>query len=117
MIVRLPYPPAKLSPNARLHWRAKAKAVKSYRAECGFELLAQGVNRMPSVSLKLTFCPPDRRRRDRDNAIHAFKAGQDAIADITGIDAASFKSPTRQALVSLCRAVKSSWRSPNEHAI
>lgn len=91
MIVRLPYPPAKLSPNARLHWRAKAKAVKSYRAECGFELLAQGVNRMPSVSLKLTFCPPDRRRRDRDNAIHAFKAGQDAIADITGIDDSQFQ--------------------------
>jgi crossover junction endodeoxyribonuclease RusA len=91
MTVTLPYPPAKLSPNARLHWRAKAKAVKSYRAECGFELLAQGVNRMPSVSLKLTFCPPDRRRRDRDNAIHAFKAGQDAIADITGIDDSQFQ--------------------------
>jgi len=91
MIVTLPYPPAILSPNARPHWAAKAKAVKAYRNECGFELLAQGVNHMDSVSLKITFCPPDRRRRDRDNAIHAFKAGQDAISDITGIDDSKFQ--------------------------
>ncbi len=90
MIVRLPYPPAILSPNARPHWAAKAKAVKAYRNECGFELLAQGVNHMPSVAIALTFCPPDRRRRDRDNAIHAFKTGQDAIADITGVDDSKF---------------------------
>ena len=90
MIVTLPYPPAILSPNARPHWAERAKAVKAYRNECGFELLAQGVNHMDSVSLTLTFCPPDRRRRDRDNAIHAFKAGQDAIGDITGIDDSQF---------------------------
>lgn len=36
--------------------------------------------------LSLTFCPPDRRKRDDDNLVAAFKAGRDGIAQAMGID-------------------------------
>ena len=38
------------------------------------------------MPVKITFQPPDRRKRDRDNMIAAFKAGQDGLADALGID-------------------------------
>lgn len=92
MKIELPYPPSKLNPNRRQHHMALAKARKAFRAECGFEALAQGLNHIDadSLNLRIEFRPPDRRRRDRDNLIAAFKAGQDAIADITGIDDSKF---------------------------
>jgi crossover junction endodeoxyribonuclease RusA len=38
------------------------------------------------VYLTITYCPPDRRRRDRDNAEAAGKAARDGLADAWGID-------------------------------
>ena len=32
IVIELPLPAKELSPNSRCHWRAKAKAVKAYRA-------------------------------------------------------------------------------------
>ncbi len=92
MILRLPYPPSKLNPNRKVHHMVRARLTKAYRKECGFEALAQGLHRMDgdTLSLTITFHPPDKRRRDRDNAITAFKSGQDAIADVTGIDDSQF---------------------------
>ena len=92
----LPFPPAKLSPNARLHWAQKAKAVKAYRRDC-FVLASPFVNGQHRgtglLPVRITFHPPDKRRRDRDNMIAAFKAGADGIADAIGIDDARW-SPT-----------------------
>ena len=34
MNVTLPWPPSALSPNARQHWSALARAKKAYRAAC-----------------------------------------------------------------------------------
>lgn len=34
----------------------------------------------------IEFCPPDRRRRDDDNMLAAFKAGRDGVADALGVD-------------------------------
>ena len=39
--VKFPFPPKELSPNSRLHWAKRAKAVKSYRQECMYELAAK----------------------------------------------------------------------------
>ncbi|MBL4940341.1 MAG: hypothetical protein JKY81_01610 [Colwellia sp.] len=102
--VTLPYPPAKLNPNKRLHWAVKAKAVKAYRHDC--YLLAKSVmfstrtkaaicafaceNKLP---IKIIFHYPDKRRRDRDNAIASFKAGADGVADAIGVDDADW-TPT-----------------------
>lgn len=86
----LPFPPSGLNPNRsrRDHWAKTAKARKAYRDACGWECKAWGVNRFKAdeVHLHIEFHPPDNRRRDRDNLIAAFKAGQDAIAEILGVD-------------------------------
>ena len=42
------------------------------------------------LSLRITFHPPDKRRRDRDNMIAAFKAGQDGLSDSLGVDDSQF---------------------------
>lgn len=84
----VPLPPKELSPNARLHWRPVADAKKNYRKQCWAMCLAQnppkfGGNQLP---VEITFYPPNKRKRDKDNLIAAFKAGQDGIADALGID-------------------------------
>jgi len=38
------------------------------------------------LHLWITFDPPDRRPRDDDNVLAAFKSGRDGIADALGID-------------------------------
>jgi crossover junction endodeoxyribonuclease RusA len=38
----------------------------------------------------MTFCPPDKRRRDRDNLIASMKAATDGIADALGTDDSKF---------------------------
>lgn len=69
-----------------------AAEKKKYRQACAWECKAWGVNRFKadSICLSLEFYPPDNRRRDRDNIIAAFKAGQDAIADVLGRDDSEF---------------------------
>lgn len=94
-VVILPWPDAKLSPNARgKHWGARAAAKKVAR-EVGFALTRAvfGTTRPNwlGASLDITFCPPDRRRRDDDNAIGSFKAYRDGIADALDIDDHKFK--------------------------
>jgi crossover junction endodeoxyribonuclease RusA len=89
MIVELPFPTADLSPNARLHWAKKAKAAKAYRSECHWLTLAAGIRRIDwtgDIHLWIDFFPPDRRRRDDDNMIAAFKSGRDGIADALRVD-------------------------------
>lgn len=43
-----------------------------------------------AARLKYSFCPPDNRRRDRDNLIASMKAATDGIADALGIDDSKF---------------------------
>jgi crossover junction endodeoxyribonuclease RusA len=95
MQIELPWPPKELSPNARLHWAKKSKAVKLYRSSCGW-IAKQNVPNIPAgnMAVKITFYPPDSRRRDRDNTIASFKAGQDGIADGWGVDDVRFNPVT-----------------------
>lgn len=89
MSVELPWPPKELSPNARVHWSKKSKAAKSYRAACRYLFLQANVATPETTGrlhLWLSFFPPDRRHRDDDNMIAAFKSGRDGIADALGID-------------------------------
>lgn len=84
----LPWPPKILSPNARAHWAAKNKAVKLYREDCAWLTKAAGlkVDWDGTVHAFITFYPPDRRHRDDDNLIAAFKSGRDGVAQALGID-------------------------------
>ncbi|MBV8971312.1 MAG: hypothetical protein JO290_03360 [Sphingomonadaceae bacterium] len=89
--VVLPWPPRALSPNARGHWSWRSKAAAIYRRECWALALAAGltpavVAGITDVAVQLDFFPPDGRHRDDDNAVAAFKAGRDGVADALQID-------------------------------
>lgn len=96
MIVTLPWPDRRLSPNARLHWRPKAAITAKARADAHFLALEAagyslgtiradlgGEGRIP---LTVTFYPPDKRHRDDDGMIASFKAARDGIADALGVN-------------------------------
>ncbi len=80
--------PNELRPNARPHWREKAKKVKRYKRDCW--VLAMQQRRTPqSFKFRITFYPPLYKNKalpDRDNCIAAFKAGQDGLAQAWGVD-------------------------------
>ena len=94
--IHLPWPPKELSPNARLHHMAKARAAKKYRVDCwalSVKVLAgrSDWRRYPGrFHLWITFEPPDRRKRDDDNVTAAFKNGRDGLADALGVDDSRF---------------------------
>lgn len=92
----LSWPKPQLSPNARVHWSKKAKAVKAYRQEAYYlsQHLRMFIITAP-VKMTITFCPPDKRRRDRDNLIASCKAMMDGIADALLIDDSNFEPTYR----------------------
>lgn len=92
--LRLPWPPKELSPNARVHWSKRSKAAKAYRFECGLIARVAGIKPPDSerIALWIDFFPPDKRQRDDDNLLAAFKAGRDGIADALGINDKRFVS-------------------------
>lgn len=91
-VVTLPWPAPGLSPNARMHLMALARLKASARYEARMECLAEGMGRLgprlgvERVSVRVTFCAPDRRSYDDDNLIARFKAARDGIADAIGVD-------------------------------
>lgn len=99
MIVTLPWPDKGLSPNARLHWRPLADLKALARADAAKEVLAQ----MPlearqavasgdgRIALTIRFYPPDKRLRDDDNAVSAFKSARDGIADALKVNDRRFQ--------------------------
>lgn len=103
MNLELPWPPKELTPNfkRRKHWSAYRGKQAKYRADCGWltkqHLLAEGLAITPSGLriASITFYPPDRRRRDDDGAIGAFKAGRDGVADALGVDDHTFRPTYR----------------------
>lgn len=86
--VTLPWPHKDLSPNTRKDrryttaTRARAKYDAFYAC---VEIGAKNL-RWPAAHVDLTFCPPDRRRRDLDNMLASNKSALDGIAAATGID-------------------------------
>lgn len=86
-MLELPFPPSKLNPNRKTHWFEKGNIARKYRRDCGW--LAK--THPPLKKFTITFHPPDKRKRDRDNYIAAFKAGQDGLADAWGIDDSQFE--------------------------
>lgn len=88
MQTTLPWPPTKLSPNARVNWAQKARIAKKYRSDCYFAAHADGIRPLSAKGARLTlkFCPPDRRPRDMDNMIASLKSGLDGLADAMGMN-------------------------------
>lgn len=80
----LDLPPRELSPNARVHWARKAKAVKQYRTMAW--IVARNETRAKrlewnSAEVRAVFLLPDKRRRDPDNLMASLKAAFDGIVD------------------------------------
>lgn len=89
MEIIIPWPPKELSPNARTHFMQKAGIAKKYKAMCWTIAMVGGrvvCVKEGRVTVSMTFCPPDNRRRDMDNALAACKSGLDGIASALGID-------------------------------
>lgn len=85
-MIELPFPPPVLSPNARPHWAKKARAFKAYKTQC-YMLLSQFRKALAGrTAYEVTFHPPAAHRYDMDGLISRFKAGQDALAEIAGVN-------------------------------
>lgn len=83
--IELPWPAPVLFPNrkAATHWSKIGRVAKLARAYAfAIALQAKAKGRITGVS----FFPPDRRTRDDDGMIGAFKHYRDGIADATKVD-------------------------------
>lgn len=89
-VIDLPLPPIECSPNARVHWGKKARAVREYREACGYLVVKQLGRRRAQgqITIDLDFFLakpkfPDGlcRPRDEDNAIACAKVGIDSLRD------------------------------------
>lgn len=95
----LPWPAREVWPNYRQshHWRSYAPAVKAQREYAHWwtlKHLADGAREhLPErIPIDVEFYPPDRRNRDDDGCIGAFKSARDGIADALGVDDKRFKA-------------------------
>lgn len=88
----LPWMTEGLSPNDRVHWTKRAKAVKAYRFSAAMRAREAGWLGLGAVDLRVTFCPPSGwRTGDMDNLIARFKAGQDGLADTLQVNDAKLR--------------------------
>lgn len=95
----LPWPPTKLSPNARMHWSTLAAAKRLYRSACWLTALEQQRGwraELPEGNLlvELEFVRPSRRNYDRDNLVARMKSGLDGLCDALKIDDKRFTTLT-----------------------
>ena len=92
IVICLPWPEVKLSPNQRQHWSVTGKAKASYRFACEVVTLGNRTATVPDgpLSLSLVFCPPTKRSYDRDNLATRMKAGLDGMCDALGFDDSRF---------------------------
>jgi crossover junction endodeoxyribonuclease RusA len=101
MTITLPLPPRELSPNARVHWAAKARAVKAYRAVAYWEAM-MAVPRRDRMEWKeatahVVYYKASARKMDADNILASLKASFDGLVDagILADDAGLRHAPVR----------------------
>ncbi len=92
MIITYPWMPKELNPNSRVHYQVYNKYFQNYK-QAVWALTKEA--KLPTILsdriwLEITFYKPDKRRRDLDNCLSAFKAGLDGISLSTGIDDSKF---------------------------
>lgn len=93
MEIELPFPDKKLSPNARIHWAVRSKAVKKHRewahATTFHQMVTNKLKRSPflgRIKVYASFIPPGNYGYDKDGLASRLKAYQDGIADALGVD-------------------------------
>lgn len=101
MKIVLPWPDKRLSPNARVHWRALSEAKQKAKWDASFATL-EAMNgqaqtfraSLPDegpIPITVSFFPPDNRQRDDDNMVASFKAARDGIAAALEINDRRFR--------------------------
>jgi crossover junction endodeoxyribonuclease RusA len=106
LTVTLPWPDSKLAPNRAkgLHW-AKTHGARAVAFETAYVLTGQEIRAaserkdawfslVGEVPLTITFNPPDKRKRDLDNALSSCKHFIDGIATALTIDDSRFSPVT-----------------------
>lgn len=83
--VTLSLPPKELSPNARVHYMAKARAAKAYRS-LAWAAACEQIGRHDAPQWEVAteqaiFYFKSNRRRDRDNLLASLKPAFDGLAD------------------------------------
>lgn len=104
MRIVLPWPHKSLTPNAKRRaagWWVYQPHAKADRQRGNDETLAQlshglrdvrhALKGTGKIALSITFYPPDRRKRDDDGAISAFKHMRDGICDALNVDDSRFR--------------------------
>ena len=90
----LPWPNKALAPNVRCHWAIKYRASKAAHRTAHFETFhkMEGCRAAPvgKIDVRLSFYPPDKRRRDEDNMIASMKHYLDGIAHGLRVDDRNF---------------------------
>lgn len=96
--INLPWPDAALSPNRKSgrSWQVTHRIKTESKASAYFTAMALPLAercmlaQMDFIPLALDFHPPDKRRRDLDNAFSALKPQLDSIAEAIGVDDSRF---------------------------
>lgn len=95
--IELPWPVTALWPNRRAHWRTLHEARKAARDDAYCLALDAGADyhtKPHTLAVEIEFCPPSRRRFDRDNALAALKGHLDGVAEAMGVDDSKFEPIT-----------------------
>jgi crossover junction endodeoxyribonuclease RusA len=91
--IRLPWPPAALTPHAKGGLWGKIKATRDYRQAAYILARAAGVERAtgaPAVRIVVTYHPPS-QRGDVANVHGRLKAAFDGLADALGLNDKTFR--------------------------
>lgn len=93
----LPYFPVQLSPNTRVHWAVKSKAVKQarqdgYIATKAAKITPDMFHLDKKIHVYIYFYSRTKKWPDDDNCLAAFKPYRDGIADALGVDDKMFQS-------------------------
>ena len=102
LTIELPWPPRELSPNARVHWTAKAESSQTAKAQGCYLMMGlmqshDWIKDEPiyvvgkDCEATYTFHPPDKRKRDIDNFLAMMKNYQDGVCAALGIDDSRIK--------------------------
>lgn len=88
-MITLPWPDKRLSSNAREDRRAIADVRKAQKNQA-YWLAKKAAMTFPHLTkqphVRVTFHPPDNRRRDLDNMLASIKSALDGVALATGVD-------------------------------
>jgi len=100
-VIRLPWPDKSMWPNSRKDRRGVAPTRRQYRSDGAKATWAAGFRkvRWERAHLLVTFCPPDRRKRDLDNMLAAIKSGLDGVSDALGVDDSAWDLTIRRGCV------------------